>query len=211
VEIEKMSTTGIWIALLLCFIGLAPVTEVRSREFGLQSSETSALLADVDRTIKLEILIRAPVEKVWWAWTTRDGIKSFFAPDCDLDLRVLGKYDILFAPSAPVGRRGAEGNLVLAIQEGRMLSFTWDAPPTLPEIRKQRTSVVIRLLPVDQNTTRLIFRQTGWGDSEEWTKAHDYFEGAWGDVVLPRLKHSLEVGPLDWKNPPEKLEKAKRT
>jgi uncharacterized protein YndB with AHSA1/START domain len=206
-----MRRTGICFALLLCITVLAPVIEARSREIGLQGLETSPLSADVDRTIKLEIVIKAPIDKVWWAWTTRDGIKSFFAPDCDLDLRVLGKYDILFAPSAPVGRRGAEGNLVLAIQEGRMLSFTWDAPPTFPEIRKQRTSVVIRLLPIDQNTTHLLFRQSGWGDSEDWTKAHDYFEGAWGDVVLPRLKHSLEVGPLDWKNPPQKLEKAKRT
>ena len=47
---------------------------------------------DSDQTIKLEITLDAPVDKVWRAWTTRDGIKSFFAPDCDIDLRVGGQF-----------------------------------------------------------------------------------------------------------------------
>src|SRR5262245_24178780 len=81
-------------------------------------SETSRHL---DRTIGLEIVINAPVERVWQAWTTRDGIRSFFAPDCDIDFRVLGKFDIWFKPSAPSGLRGAEGNLILAIQQEKML------------------------------------------------------------------------------------------
>ena len=162
----------------------------------------------VDRTIGLEIVINAPVEKVWQAWATRDGIKSFFAPDCDIDFRVLGKFDILFMPSAPPGLRGAEGNLILAIQQGKMLSFTWDAPPNFPEIRKQRTSVVIRFVPLALNKTKIVFRQSGWGEGEEWNKAYDYFVKAWGETVLPYLKHSLELGPIDWKNPPQKLEKA---
>lgn len=166
---------------------------------------------DLDRAIRLEIVVNAPLDKVWRAWTTRDGIKSFFAPDCEIDLRVLGKYDILFAPSAAAGLRGAEGNLLLAIQHGKMLSFTWDAPPNFPEIRKQRTTVVIRFLSLEQNKTKLVFRQYGWGEGDDWDQVHEYFVKAWGDVVLPHLKYSLEVGPIDWKKLPQKLPKATRT
>src|SRR5262245_27479327 len=189
-------------AVLLC-LTLVGASSVRAYQVPTST-------AKLDQTINLEITLNVPVEKVWWAWTTRDGVKSFFAPDCDIELRVLGKYDILFAPSAPVGLRGAEGNLLLAIQEGKMLSFTWDAPPSFPEIRRQRTSVVIRFLALDRQKTRLVFRQTGWGEGEEWQRAHDYFVTAWGDVVLPFLKYRLEVGPIDWKNPPKSLEKATR-
>jgi uncharacterized protein YndB with AHSA1/START domain len=162
-----------------------------------------------ERAIKLEIVLNAPVEKVWKAWTTRDGIRSFFAPDCDIDPRVLGKYDILFAPSAPPGLRGAENNLILAMEEGKLLSFTWDAPPLFPDIRKQRTSVVIRFTQLDPGKTKLSLTHSGWGVGKEWDKAYDYFIIAWGEVVLPFLKHSLDIGPIDWKNPPQKLEKAK--
>ena len=196
------------ITLLLGLTCLYNSINAAHRAPGFRQQQVSAAAQDLDRTIRLEILVNAPAEKVWRAWTTRDGIKSFFAPDCNIDLRVLGKYDILFAPSAPAGLRGAEGNLILAIQEGKMLSFTWDAPPNFPDIRKQRTSVVIRLVPLGQNRTKLVFRQSGWGEGEDWNKVHDYFVEAWGEVVLPYLKHSLEVGPIDWKNPPQNLEKA---
>jgi len=181
-----------------------------SQAIGMSRSpeEKATTVKKLDRSIKLEIILNAPVAKVWKAWTTRDGIRSFFAPDCDIDVRVLGKYDILFAPSAPAGLRGAEGNLILAIQEGKMLSFTWDAPPSFPDVRKQRTSVVIRFAQLETNRTKLTFTQSGWGEGEEWNKAYDYFVEAWKDVVLPLLKYSLEVGPIDWRNRPHKLEKA---
>jgi uncharacterized protein YndB with AHSA1/START domain len=198
--------------ILLAFLsGSSHLVFAKSSATGPRPVQTSTTLNDVDQTIKLEIVVNASVEKVWWAWTTREGIRSFFAPDCDIDLRVLGKYDILFAPSAPVGLRGAEGNLLLAIQEGKMLSFTWDAPPLFPEIRKQRTSVVVRLARLGQDKTRLVFSHSGWGEGADWSKVRNYFVSAWGDVVLPYLKYSLEVGPIDWKNPPQKLPKATRS
>lgn len=197
--------------LLLCFTCLAPIAFAFTGPSTFRPLQTVEAGQELDKAIRLEIVVNAPVEKVWRAWTTRDGIKSFFAPDCDIDFRVLGKYDILFAPSAPAGLRGAEGNLLLAIQQGKMLSFTWDAPPKFPEIRKQRTTVVIRFVPLDENKTRLVFRQYGWGEGDGWDNVREYFVSAWGDVVLPRLKYSLEVGPIDWKNPPKKLEKATRT
>ena len=202
--------TRITSLLVIALMILAPLSQLslatelpRTQQKPVTARELS------EKAIKLEIVLNAPVERVWKAWTTRDGIRSFFAPDCDIDLRVLGKYDILFAPDAPAGLRGAENNLILAIQEGKLLSFTWDAPPLFPSIRKQRTSVVIRLTQLDPNKTKLSLTQTGWGDGEEWDKVYDYFVIAWGDVVLPFLKHSLDSGPIDWKNPPQKLAKAR--
>lgn len=192
--------TIIAILLLVTLLIVAPISHAAETQ--------STRPTHSDRAIKLEIVLNAPADKVWNAWTTREGIRTFFAPDCDIDLRVLGKYDILFNPSAPSGLRGAENNLILAIQEGKLLSFTWDAPATFPNIRKQRTSVVIRLTPLESNKTRLSLTHSGWGEGAEWDKVYDYFIVAWGDVVLPFLKHSLESGPIDWKNPPQKLQKA---
>lgn len=199
-----------WIILIVLLGSSNQLAYATAKATQLLKPQTSNAVSGLDQTIRLEIVVNASAEKVWSAWTTRDGIRSFFARNCDIDLRVLGKYDILFAPSAPVGRRGAEGNLILGFQEGRMFSFTWDAPPHFPEIRKQRTSVVIKLVPLNSNKTRLLFTQSGWGDGEEWNKVHDYFVSAWGEVVLPYLKYSLEVGPIDWNKPPQKLPKAVR-
>lgn len=197
-------------SMLVALLIMAPLTQLSlATETHSTQQKPATPKEHSDRSIKLEIVLNAPVERVWKAWTTRDGIRSFFAPDCDIDLRVLGKYDILFKPDAPAGLRGAENNLILAIQEGKLLSFTWDAPPIFPSIRKQRTSVAIRFTQLETNKTKLSLTHSGWGDGDEWDKVYNYFVIAWGEVVLPFLKHSLDSGPIDWKSPPQKLEKAR--
>jgi uncharacterized protein YndB with AHSA1/START domain len=149
-------------------------------------------------TLSYEVNIDAPVDLVWQAWTTREGIKSFFAPDCNLDLRVGGAYELFFNPDAPEGLRGGEGCKILAIEEGKMISFTWNAPPEFPSIRKQQTHVCIRFLPIDSDKTHVLFTQDGWGSSAEWKAVFSYFENAWGQIVLPRLQERFTRGPHQW-------------
>ena len=158
---------------------------------------------DLDRIIREEIVVNANIDAVWAAWTTEDGVKTFFAPDCHIDLRVDGIYEIFFLPGAEYGQRGAEGMRIMAIQPKKMFAFTWNAPPHLPEVRKQRTHVVIRFNELDVSKTKVTLSHDGWGESDEWDKAFEYFSIAWRDVVLPRLKYRFSVGPIDWKNPPE--------
>lgn len=166
---------------------------------------------DADRAIRMEIEINAPVQKVWWAWTTGEGAKTFFSPANKIELRVLGVYEFYFNPDGEPGKRGAEGTVLLAIQNEKMLSFAWDAPPEYPEIRKQRTSVVVRFIKLSENKTKVMLTQTGWGEGGEWDKVYNYFVRAWGEQVLPFLKYSLEQRPIDWNNPPSSLGKAKLT
>jgi uncharacterized protein YndB with AHSA1/START domain len=157
---------------------------------------------DPDRAIQLEIEVEAGVGEVWSAWTTNEGVTSFFAPSSNVDLRIGGAYEMLFDPGAEPGRRGGEGARILAFQEGKMLSFTWNAPPHMPEIRKQWTHVVIRLFDLGSGRTHVSLKHDGWGEGRQWDEAFDYFLRAWGEAVLPRLRHRFASGPVDWDNPP---------
>ena len=75
---------------------------------------------------------------------------------------------------------------VMALQPKQMISFDWNAPPSLPEARAQRTFVVVRFAPVTDKTTRVSLHHTGWGAGGEWDKAYQYFDRAWsGRVALP--------------------------
>lgn len=167
-----------------------------------------------ERQIKLSIDIETPIDKVWKQWTTPQGISRFFAPASQIEIRPLGKFDIYFTPNQPVGFRGAEGNLIMSVQEERMLSFTWDAPPQWPEIRKQRTFVTLRFKKLAEDKTEVSLVHTGWGGGAEWDAVFSYFESAWGKTVLPFLKYSFEVGPVNWtdfpKNVPKGLAAARR-
>ena len=79
-----------------------------------------------------------------------------------------------------------------------MLSFDWNAPPSLPEARAQRTFVVVRLALLGDKLTRVTLHHAGWGTGGEWDKAYTYFDRAWGNV-LGNLKKRFEQGPQDWK------------
>lgn len=150
-----------------------------------------------ERSINKEIVLDATVEQVWQAWTTREGIVSFFAPDANVEARAGGPFHIYIDPLAAPGMKGADEMRYMAMQPMRMLSFDWNAPPSLPEVRKQRTFVMLRLEPVGEKQVRLALTHVGWGDGGEWDKAYAYFDRAWSNV-LGNLKKRFETGPIDW-------------
>lgn len=143
------------------------------------------------------IEVPAPQHQVWLSWTTAEGVKSFFAEECKLDLRVGGAYEMYFNLEAPTGEWGGEGCVILAIEPESMFSITWNAPPEFGQIRDQKTHVVIRLKAIDEKKTLVTLSHDGWGESEEWQQVREYFVRAWGEIVLPRLVRRFSEGPLN--------------
>jgi uncharacterized protein YndB with AHSA1/START domain len=150
-----------------------------------------------ERSVDKEVLLNATLEQAWAAWTTREGIRSFFAPDAVVEPRVGGAFHIHMDPGGEPGMKGADDMRYMALQPLKMLSFDWNAPPSLPEVRAQRSFVVLRFFPVDDRHTRVTLHHTGWGDGGEWDKAYAYFDRAWGQV-LGNLQQRFEQGPRDW-------------
>jgi uncharacterized protein YndB with AHSA1/START domain len=150
-----------------------------------------------ERSIDKQVVVAAPIERVWLAWTTSAGIQTFFAPEAEIDPRVGGAFHIHMDPLAAPGMKGADDMRFMALQRPTMLSFDWNAPPSLPEARAQRTFVIVRLAPVDAQTTRVSIHHVGWGDGGEWDKSYAYFDKAW-PFVLDKLKASFVTGAADW-------------
>ena len=159
-----------------------------------------------ERALDKEVIVAAPVAAVWQSWTTKAGIESFFAPEAEIDARVDGAFHIHMDPLGAPGMKGADTMRYLALQPMKMLSFDWNAPPHLAEVRQQRTFVVVRLAEVDGQSTRVTLHHTGWGEGGEWDKAYAYFDRAWGNV-LGNLKKRHESGPIDWSAWMERLKK----
>ena len=87
---------------------------------------------------------------------------------------------------------------IVGIDPLKRFAFTWNAPPSIPTIRGQRTIVVLDFASAGPRQTRLTFTELGWGEGADWDKAYDYFDKAWGAIVLPRLVERFRTGPLDW-------------
>ena len=156
-----------------------------------------------DRAILEEVVISAPVSEVWRAWSTEEGVKSFFSRGANIELHPDGLYEILFFPDSPAGQRGAEGMRLLVVEPGQRLVFSWNAPRKWPEIRRQRTVVEVSLEPRGAATV-VRLQHTGWGVGGDWDAVFGYFSRAW-PVVLRRLQHRFDTGPIDWDNAPEHL------
>ena len=150
-----------------------------------------------DRVLIKRIDVKASLDEVWQAWSTSEGAQTFFAPDALIELRLDGPYELYFMQDAPAGQQGSEGCRILSFVPGEMLSFTWNAPPHLPDVRKQRSFVVLRFEKLPDGLVRVNMHHRGWGEGEQWDQAYAYFDRAW-DIVLSRLKQRFQEGPIDW-------------
>jgi uncharacterized protein YndB with AHSA1/START domain len=162
----------------------------------------SSYTLSMNKKITFQISIPASLSAVWQAWTTEAGAKTFLAPECKIDLCPGGAYEMYFDLDAAPGSKGGEGMILLAVQPEQMLSFTWNAPPNLPEVRGEMTHVALYFESDTPEITLVSLTHDGWGEGGQWDQAFDYFTRAWGEIVLPRLKYRFEKGPIQWENPP---------
>jgi uncharacterized protein YndB with AHSA1/START domain len=144
-----------------------------------------------------EITVPANLDQAWEAWTTSEGVKTFFSSAAKVELELGGAYEIYFLLDQPYGLRGSEDCRILSFLPKKMLSFEWNAPPDFGELRQRHTQVIMHFEEVKPGQVKVSFAQLGWGKGENWDRLYEYFDRAW-DYVLKNLKKRFESGPLDW-------------
>ncbi|MDP4220719.1 MAG: SRPBCC domain-containing protein [Bacteroidota bacterium] len=144
------------------------------------------------KAIYKEATVHAPIDAVWNAWTTSEGITSFFAPQAFIDLRIGGAYEVYFMLDNPRGLQGSEGCTIISYLPKKMLSFTWNCPPEFERVRKsgEKNWVVLLFHELPEGNIRVEFNQIGWKENdEEWDKIYSYFDKAWGSVMESFADH----------------------
>ncbi len=152
------------------------------------------------KEITKRVQVEATIDQVWQRWTTKQGLQGFFAPYCEIGMWPGAKLDVWFFPDNPPGTRGAEGLEVLSFLPKRMLSFEWDAPPHLPEVRGHRNWVVLEFEQLSEQRVAVTLHHLGWKEGGQWDQAFEYFQRAW-DVVMGRFEQCMAEGPIDWSTP----------
>ena len=148
----------------------------------VDSSTFVASGADV-RRFAVSREIGAPVSEVYAAWTNGPAFRAAFAPGldtlrADIDLAIGGRYEWLFD-----GVTGSNGCQVHSYVPDRMVSFTWNAPPS-QSTRGKHTWVVVEFEEGDTaRTTHVRLTHLGFGEGEEWDQTLAYFEKAWAFVL----------------------------
>ncbi len=157
----------------------------------------STIAVAEERTVVKEVVVDAPRAEVWKAWTTPEGITTFFGNAANIELRHRGPYEILFNLDEPEGERGADGCEVLSWLDEEMLCFTWNAPMKFADVRMQRSFVVVQFSDAEDGRTAVKLTHGGFGEGEQWDEVYDYFNTAWGYVTENLVKRfdGTEVRP----------------
>lgn len=150
------------------------------------------------RILRKEVVVKASLDEVWHAWTTPEGIASFFSPESNIELRIGGAYELYMGKIKDAsGQRGTEGCKVLSYIPKEMLSFEWNFPPKVAKLRESgaKTHVVLRFEDLSEGRVRVKFVQLGWRRGKDWDAGYAYFDKAW-DWVLNQLKEKAQANSL---------------
>ena len=134
--------------------------------------------------VALERTYPVAPEKVWRAWTEPEALKRWWTPRpgdrvslCELDVRVGGRFRIVFGPEG--GEQNECAGEYLEVEKSRKLVFTWHWPRSTPE----RVSRVAITFLRSGNGTELAFRHDRFfdqaaadGHNRGWTAAFDQLD-----------------------------------
>jgi uncharacterized protein YndB with AHSA1/START domain len=177
------------IALLLSeFATHAPVTN------------TSYVLANGERVLRHEVVMDAPVAKVWKAFTTPEQMRHFIAPVVALDLRPGGIWEASYDPDGKIGIPGNIQNEVLVFVPDKLLAIRIKAaPPRFPHLEVAKAVwTVIWFDDIGGAKTRVTIEMLPWKRSSESDVLYNFFE-AGNDVTLRRARDYFAGTPTNWR------------
>ena len=145
-------------------------------------------------TINKSILINAPIDLVWHAWTIPSRVSQWFAPKSVVEPRINGPYELYFNPTEP-NTMNTKGCKITKISTEKELEFSWKGPDHLASIMNndnELTTVNVSFKKTG-DSTELTVTHTGWKTDTQWKDAIDWHQMAW-DGVLSSLKSNIEKG-----------------
>ena len=137
-----------------------------------------SLGAQASDAVVHEAIVNAPVDDVWKAWTTREGMESWMVGKTDFELTVGAIWHTSYDKQSTLDDDRTIHQQVLAYDPGRMLAIRTVKPPKgfpFPnEIGKAWT--VVYLEPIGSAQTKVTARMLGFSANEESQKMRAFFE-----------------------------------
>lgn len=147
-----------------------------------------------ERTLQHSAVVCAPVDAIWEAFMTPEGVKKAWGVGvAEVDFRVGGAYRTAYDPGAKLGGPDTITNVILAYEPKRMIAIKAIAPENAPDFVKLCAKdgfSVIRFDPVAPDRTRVTVTGMGYGVGPEWDKAYEFFDkgNAW---TLEKMKKAF--------------------
>jgi len=124
-----------------------------------------------------EGIVEAPLDRVWAAFATSEGLRSWLAPHAEIDLRVGGLMRTNYNPKGQLGDAETIENAILSFEPQRMISIrVAKAPANFPfpnAIRDMWTVVYFAAAGPSRTTVREV--SLGFGTDPESQRMRTFF------------------------------------
>lgn len=134
--------------------------------------------AQDDNQIVHEGIVNAPLNQVWAAFTTREGLESWMAAHAEIELKLGGKMKTQYDPKGKTDDASAIENTILSYEPMRMLSFKVTKAPEgfpFPNAIKNMWTVVY-FDSQSEKATRFRVVSIGFGNDKESKKMREFFD-----------------------------------
>ena len=128
--------------------------------------------------IVTEGIVNAPVDAVWKAFTTQQGLESWMVAKTEIDLTAGGSWRTSYSKESTLDDDAAIHHRILAYDPGRMFSFrTVKFPKGFPFPNAiLKTWNVVYFEPVGDGQTKVTARMLGYTDEDESQRMRTFFE-----------------------------------
>jgi len=141
-----------------------------------------------------EVLLEAPIRKVWDAYTTEDGWRAWASPKVEMDMRTGGTIRTHYGAKAKVGDPGTNTLHVLSLVPERLLILQAEVGERWPAIMKEDAANLMNVIVFEDlgaQRTRILSYGVGYKDSEAYRELMDFFIPA-NEGLFQVLKDLLE-------------------
>ena len=181
---SKRGTPAMFATIFILVMAAGIAAQIKSPVTVVRSASPKQLQFDLD--------VPAPVDAVWQAFTTREGMITWLAPEAKVELRPGGDWLVMFPGAAPGGGK------IDQVEAPRRIVLHAMAPEKFPEVRSVGTTATFTLTSCGNACTHVRLVQTGWKDGKEWDDAYEYLAGG-NAQLLEALYRRFVSGPVQWK------------
>lgn len=141
--------------------------------------------------IDISVVVPAPIEKVWNAFATTEGVKAWMVKQADLDTRIGGIWRTKYGADGHLGDEGTIENEVLAYDPGRMFCIRISkVPKGFPFMNVYRDMwTVVYFDPAPGGKTKVTLRGHGFKDTPESKQFRAFFEMGDKETLNELVKH----------------------
>ena len=148
-----------------------------------------------EKVVTHEIVIDAPVAKVWDSFTTVGGWTSWASPLAEIDLQAGGTIRTHYDREAAIGDPGTNVLRIVNYVPHRVLTLQADVEPNWPELMKDDAEHLMNVIvfeALDEQRTKVLSYGVGYRDTPAYEELLAFFIPA-NEKLYRELEANLEA------------------